>query len=55
LKAKTGEEPAIVFGTTYKTSGRPESEDPESLVNALDKCLEEILINIEKYLSNKFS
>ena len=55
LKAKTGEEPVIVFGTAYKTSARLESEDPESLVNALDKCLEEILVNIEKHISNKTS
>lgn len=53
LETKAGEEPVSVFGATYKSSVTLENKDTENLVNALDKCLEEILTNLEKDLSEK--
>jgi hypothetical protein len=53
LGTKAGEEPVSVFGETYKSSIALETSDAESLVNALDKCLREILANLEEDLSEK--
>ena len=55
LETKAGEEPVSVFGATYKSSVALETKDPESVVNALDRCLEEVLANLEKDLSDKLS
>lgn len=53
LEMKTGAEPAIVFGKTYKSSIALESEGPGALVGALDSCLIEILTNLEKDLAGR--
>jgi cholesterol transport system auxiliary component len=50
LETKTGKEPVIVFGKTYKSSVGLESEDPGGLISALDRCLIEILTNLEEDL-----
>lgn len=55
LEIKAGEESVSVFGATYKSSVALETKDPESVVNALDRCLEEILAKLEKDLSDKLS
>ncbi len=53
LEMKTGAEPAIVFGKTYKSSIAFESEGPDALVRALDRCLVDILTDLEKNLAEK--
>ena len=53
LETKVGEEPVSVFGETYKSSIALETNDAESMVNALDKCFGEILANLEEDLSEK--
>ncbi|MBC8216901.1 MAG: membrane integrity-associated transporter subunit PqiC [Planctomycetes bacterium] len=53
LKAQAAEEPILVFGQTYKSSVGIESEGPEGLVEALDRCLANILSNLEKDLAQK--
>jgi uncharacterized lipoprotein YmbA len=55
LETKAGEEPVSVFGETYKSSIALETNEAESLVNALDKCLKEVLTSLEKDLSGKLS
>jgi ABC-type uncharacterized transport system auxiliary subunit len=50
LEMKTGTEPAMVFGKNYKTIFDIESESAEELVAALDRCLVEILTDLEKDL-----
>ena len=51
LKVQAGEEPVPVFGRTYKFSAGIESEGPEGLVEALDRCLANILSNLERDLA----
>ncbi len=51
LKVQAGEEPVPVFGQTYKSSVGIESEGPEGLVEALDRCLTNILSNLETDLT----
>lgn len=51
LETKTGKEPVIVFGKTYKSSVGLESEGPGGLVSALDRCLVEILTDVEEDLA----
>ena len=51
LKAQAGAEPVGVFGQTYQSSVSIESEDPEGLVEALDRCLANILSNLERDLT----
>lgn len=51
LKAEAGEEPVHVFGQTYKSSVDIESEGPEGLVEALDRCLANILSDLERDLT----
>lgn len=53
LEMKAGAEPAIVFGKTYKSSIAFESEGPDALVRALDRCLVDILTDLEKDLAEK--
>jgi ABC-type uncharacterized transport system auxiliary subunit len=53
LEMKTIKEPTIIFGKTYKSSVALESKGPESLVRALDRCLVEILTDMEKDLTEK--
>ena len=53
LETKTGKEPVIVFGKTYKSSVGLESEGPEDLVSAFDRCLVEILTNLEEDLAER--
>ncbi len=51
LKAQAGAEPIPVFGQTYRASVAIESEGPEGLVEALDRCLANILSNLERDLT----
>jgi len=51
LKAQAAEEPAGVFGQTYEFSVGIESEGPEGLVEALDRCLANILSGLERDLT----
>ncbi|KPK42708.1 MAG: hypothetical protein AMJ65_07250 [Phycisphaerae bacterium SG8_4] len=48
LKAQAGEESIPVFGQTYESAVGIESEGPEGLVEALDRCLANILSNLER-------
>jgi cholesterol transport system auxiliary component len=50
LKAKTTGESTPVFERKYQATVDIVSEDPEDLVKALDKCLENILSSLEKDL-----
>ena len=50
LETKVGADPAIVFGKSYKSSVALESEGPGGLVSALDRCLVEILTDLEEDL-----
>ena len=50
LDMKTGTDPLIVSGKSYKSSVGIESESPGGLVSALDRCLVEILTDLEKDL-----
>jgi cholesterol transport system auxiliary component len=47
LDTKTEPDSRIVFGKTYKSSVALESEGPQYLVSALDRCLIEILTKLE--------
>ena len=51
LKAQAAEEPAAVFGQTYEFSVGIESEGPEGLIEALDRCLANILSSLERDLT----
>lgn len=51
LEAQAGGEPIPVFGQIYTSSVSIESEDPEGLVEALDRCLTNILSALEKDLT----
>ena len=53
LKTRGLEEPLVVFAETYESSLSLESNDPESVVTALDRCLDEILRDLEKDLAEK--
>lgn len=55
LKSQANLEPAPVFGKTYRSSAALESAGPEGLVEALDRCLEEILSNLEADLAEKLA
>ena len=55
LKTKAVEAPAIVFGKTYKSTVRLESNGPEGLIAGFDKCLENILTDMESDLSDKLT
>lgn len=50
LKTKAGGESVVVFGKEYQSSVGIESEGRDRLVEALDKCLENILVLFEKDL-----
>jgi ABC-type uncharacterized transport system auxiliary subunit len=51
LETETETESGIVFGKTYTSSVGLESKSPEDLVSAFDRCLVEILTNLEKDLA----
>ena len=51
LDTKTETESGIVFGKTYTSSVGLESKSPEDLVSAFDRCLVEILTDLEKDLA----
>ena len=53
LEMQTGLESAIVFGKTYESSVGIESGGPNGLVEAFDRCLVEILVDLEKDLAEK--
>jgi ABC-type uncharacterized transport system auxiliary subunit len=53
LETKTETESGIVFGKTYTSSVGLESKKPEGLVSAFDRCLVEILTNLEQDLAEK--
>lgn len=53
LEMKTGKDPVIVFGKTYKSSVALESKSPGILVSALDRCLIKMLTNLEKDLAER--
>jgi len=53
LEMQTGAEPAIVFGKTYESSVGVESAGPEGLLEAFDRCLVEILGDLEKDLAER--
>ena len=53
LEIGPGRDPVIVFGKTYKSSVVLESESPGGLVSALDRCLVEILTNLEEDLAER--
>jgi len=55
LKAEAGEEPVLVFGQKYKASAGVESDGPEGMVEALDRCLEKILSSLERDLTEQVS
>ena len=55
LDTKTETESGIVFGKTYTSSVGLESKDPEDLVRAFDRCLVEILTDLEKDLAENLS
>ena len=50
LKAKATGESTPIFGKTYRATIDIESKIPQDLVKAFDKCLEDILISLEKDL-----
>ena len=52
LKMKTGQEPVIVFGKTYESVVRLESQDPEGLIAGFDTCLKNIFTSLESDLGN---
>ena len=53
LKVKTTGESTPIFGKTYKVTVDIESENPQDLVKAIDKCLEDVLTSLEKDLSER--
>ena len=53
LEVQTGADPAIVFGKTYESSVGIESAGPNGLVGALNRCLVEILGDLEKDLAER--
>jgi cholesterol transport system auxiliary component len=53
LQMKTGTDPVTVLGKTYKSSIALESEGPGALVSALDRCLTEILTDLEEDLAER--
>lgn len=53
LEMKTGKDPVIVFGKTYKSSVALESKSPGILVSGLDRCLIKMLTNLEKDLAER--
>lgn len=53
LETKSGTKSNIIFSKTYKSSAAFESGDSDNLIAAFDRCLSEILTNIEKDLKNK--
>ena len=52
-ETKTPSESGIVFGKTYKSSVGLDTREPEDLVAAFDRCLVEILTNLEQDLAEK--
>jgi cholesterol transport system auxiliary component len=46
---------SVLLGKTYRASCPLQSNTPEAFVEALDKCLAEILTNLEKDLKKEFS
>jgi len=54
LETRAGDEPVSILGATYKSSADLESSGPDGLVNAFDKCLEQVLKTLEKDLAEKF-
>ena len=55
LDTKAETESGIVFGNTYTSSVGLESKTPEGLVSAFDRCLVEILTNLEEDLAESLS
>lgn len=55
LETRAGMEPNILFGNTYKSSVKLESKGPQGLVAGFDKCLENILTNLETDLGKKLN
>ncbi len=55
LKVNPGKDPSFIYGKTYKSSIGVDSKSPEGLVNALGRCLEEILTTLEKDLAENIS
>ena len=55
LKENLGKDPSFIYGKTYKSLTGVDSKNPEGLVDALSQCLEEILTNLEKDLTEKLS
>lgn len=53
LETRAWEEPVSVFGASYKSSIDVESEGPEGLVGAFDRCLEEVLTALENDLAEE--
>jgi hypothetical protein len=53
LETKSETESGIVFGKTYTSSVGLESKAPEGLVSAFDRCLVEILTDLEEDLVEK--
>jgi cholesterol transport system auxiliary component len=53
LEMQTGAQPAIGFGQTYESTVDIESECPYGLVEALNRCLIEIMVDLEKALAGK--
>lgn len=51
LKVDAGGEPVPVFGKTYQSSVDIESKGPQGMVEALDRCLANILSNLERDLT----
>ncbi|OHB57536.1 MAG: hypothetical protein A2173_00555 [Planctomycetes bacterium RBG_13_44_8b] len=46
---------SVLLGKTYRASCPLQSNTPEALVEALDKCLAEILTSLEKDLKKEIS
>ena len=53
LHLPSGEDPVFVFGQTYQASVKVASEGPEGLMEALNRCLVQILSDWEKDLNEK--
>lgn len=53
LKAEAGEGALPVFAKKYQATAGIESQGPEAMVKALDKCLEDILSSFEKDLNER--
>ena len=55
LKVNPGKDLSFVFGKTYKSTAGVDSKSPEGLVKALGRCLEDIMMALERNLAENLS